>query len=921
MRPLKLTLSSFGSFAEKQTIDFELLGKDGLYLITGDTGSGKTTIFDAITFALYGSTSGDNRKSDMLRSKYCKPSDETFVELDFVYHGDVYNIKRNPTYSRSKIRGDGITEEKASAELYMPSGQIITKLSDVNNKISEILGINREQFVQISMIAQGEFLKVLHCSTEERIEIFRKVFYTDLFYKLQIKLKSETSELNKKLNEARNIYKFNIANIQVDAENLSDTEILSSVKSEALLIDDTLEWLKKIIVVDEKNNVETLNKLASLKEEISIVSEKLGRAKNEKTARENLKKAENEYPKISKHLEDAINVLNECESKKSLLNNIRKEIEEIEVSIPKYSQLSNVIYSINLSEKKLNARKKEMDSFESRLEKEKSELENAKIETKILADIEVKYELSRNKEKELNQKKTDITKLKEQYILYSKTVYNFQKAQKDYDKKSIIRDEKLQDFEKANKLYLDSQAGMLATTLQNNAPCPVCGSLHHPNPAIYNQDSISKEQLNDLKKQFETADKTMVTSNLKASQLRGEVQAKKDEITTTADKFGIVDLDEIESIIDCGLDEIESELSILSKQINMQKAKVARKKELDALIDNCESDILLIQETFNKATSDINGLSIQLKMNLEKKHEKEVELKYKDEKEALNKLSELKTKVNSIHDAFENANKEYSKINADFLNITTTIEVLKNQLGNQNSENYDEIYEQKRNYDLLHSEIERKDRLINIRLNANKKAFKAIYDMSDKIKKLENQYKWIKELSDTANGDVAGKGKIKLETYIQTACFDKIIECANVRLLEMTNSQFELVRKNQNSRQGQSGLDLNVIDHYNSTERDVKTLSGGESFIATLALAIGLSDEIQRNSGGIKLDSMFVDEGFDTLDDMRLSQALNCLINLSHQNRIIGIISHVAGLQDKIEKQIKVIKDRFYGSHAEIIIN
>ncbi|MDR0696336.1 MAG: SMC family ATPase [Christensenellaceae bacterium] len=922
MRPIKLTMSAFGCFADKEIIDFSLLGNNGLYLITGDTGSGKTTIFDAIVYALYGNTSGDSRKADMLRSEYAEPTAETYVELEFIYYNETYKIMRHPTYTRAKRRGDGKTEEKAYAELTLPDGLVLTKISDVNSKINEILGIDREQFVQISMIAQGEFLKVLHSSTEARIGIFRKIFYTDVFLKFQTRVKNDTSDILKKLNEEKIRYKFNISNIQADQNKPEDIELLIKIKSEVLTIDDTIEWLINQVARDKNSYDLAKIDISNLKNRISAVSQQLGVAQNQKNARDNLRVAIEQLPIKESAFNNALSLLDTEMSKKQHIEQLKTEINDLEATMTKYEDLQNVLNGINSNQKKLDKKKSDKVNFQKKLDDSIDNLNDARVELKVLDDVEVKLEISKNKEKELTTKQNELNKLQESYRAYEKMGENYKKSLSEYELKYKVRSDKLNEYELANKSYFDAQVGILAETLVDGSPCPVCGSVSHPNKALLKTDTIKSEALNKIKKQFDNAESEMMTASLNASKLNGQLVSKKDEVISCAvNLLGEVDFEDIIIHLEDKYKEVEAELLILNKQNAKQKIKADKKRELSERIPDLEDEIKIYQESYNKLDSDITILSVQITTLNEKKVEMEKYLKYESEDEATSKLNDLKKQLSNHKTSLESAINNFNNAKTEYTNIKTTIEVLSAQVDSSDSSDYEELITLKNTLEAQCSQDENEYRILISRLDSNQQVLCVLKELSITINNLQTQYKWMKELSDVANGDVIGREKIKLETFVQTSCFDRIIECANIRLLEMTNSQFELIRKNNNGKQGQSGLDLNVIDHYNGTERDVKTLSGGESFIATLALAIGLSDEIQKNSGGIKLDSMFVDEGFGTLDETRLSQALNCLTSLSLQNRIIGIISHVGGLPDMIDKQIKVVKDRFSGSHASICLN
>lgn len=921
MRPLKLIMSSFGCYADKQTVDFETLGNEGLYLITGDTGAGKTTIFDAITFALYGETSGDNRKAEMLRSKYAQENAETYVEFSFLYHDMVYLIKRNPTYVRSKQRGEGTTEEKADAELHLPDERVVTKLREVNAKVEEILGINREQFVQIAMIAQGEFLKVLHASTEDRIEIFRKIFYTDAYKTFQDRVKKDANGLIAEIKEQRRGYEYSLGNVQVDVNGDENKQKLSDAKLGLVLSDDVIEWLTQIISADD----EAFSANEKLLEEVGIklaeINQRVGQAEQDKKARETLKAAEDRLPSETTAQNEAESTLNAEKAKLPEYESLKTQISEIERSLNKYQDLQNLIDSINVNEEKLSVEKQNAEELQKKQSSETSALEAAKSELKSLADAEVKAEALRGQQGSLITKQSNLNALNTSLNGYSTLLSELKTAQDDYTEKSTIAKTKRDEYEALNKAYLDEQAGILAIELKDGQPCPVCGSTEHPAPAVLSVKAPTKAVLDKAKKSAETADSETATASDLASKLNGQSVTKRDEVTASATiLLGDTPFDDIPTVLESALTDVKTGLAGISEQLTEQEKRMARKKELDEAIPISENNLVKVGEALGNSKEQVAALVTQIDADSKTKDKQAAELKFKNEADAKLEISALNTKKTGYENALQTAQTAYDAAKTKADGTAMEIQTLQSQLGDSQPLDLDALNQEKGVAENTQRGLGESNRVVSTRKSANQTALNAISKMAKTITELEARYKWLKEISDTANGDISGKEKIKLETYIQAAYFDRIIARANIRLLQMSNSQFELKRRDVSGKQGQSGLDLNVIDHYNSTERDAKTLSGGESFIASLSLALGLSDEIQNNAGGIRLDSMFVDEGFDSLDETKLSQAIHALMSISQTNRLIGIISHVNGLDEKIGRKIVVTKDRTGGSRAEIVI-
>ena len=922
MRPLKLTMSAFGCYADKQTIDFEILGNEGLFLITGDTGAGKTTIFDAITFALYGEASGDNKKADMLRSKYAHETAETYVELSFQYHEKIYLIKRNPSYVRAKTRGEGTTEEKADAELHLPGDHIVAKLREVNAKIEEILGINREQFVQIAMIAQGEFLKVLHASTEDRIEIFRKIFYTDIYKTFQDRVKKDTNGLVAEIKEHSRGYDYSLGNIQIDANSYENAQKLSDAKSGLVSAGEVIEWLTKIISADDEVFSANEKLLEEVNAKLAEINQRFGQAEQDKKARDTLKVAEDRLPAESAVQQEAESALNVEKAKQPEYEAVKAQAFEIERSLPKYQELQNLIDSIKVNEEKLYVDEQNAENMQKKQTTDTSSFEASKEELRSLADAEVIAETLRNQQGKLATKQSNLESLSAMLDDYSRLLSGLKAAQDDYTEKSTFAKTKRNGYESLNKAYLDEQAGILAVDLKDGQPCPVCGSTEHPVPAIISVMAPTKAELDNAKSATEVAELEMTAANGLASNLNGQSDTKRGEIISAATTLlGEALFDNIPSALGRAFTEVKTGLEEVREQLAEQKKRIARKKELDEAMPTLESNLNKVGEALGKSKEQVAALISQLEADRKTMDKQAAELIFKSEAAARAEISDLNTKKSSYEEALQAAQNAYNAAKTKSDGTATEIQTLKAQLGDSQPLVLDALDQEKDTTESQQRGLGESNRVVSTRKSANQTALNSINKTAKTIMELEARYKWLKEISDTANGDISGKEKIKLETYIQAAYFDRIIARANIRLLQMSNSQFELKRRDISGKQGQSGLDLNVIDHYNDTERDAKTLSGGESFIASLSLALGLSDEIQNNAGGIRLDSMFVDEGFDSLSETKLSQVIQALTSISQTNRLIGIISHVAGLDEKIGRKIVVTKDRTGGSRAEIILN
>ena len=526
MRPKKLIMSAFGPYAEKVEINLDTLGQSGLYLITGDTGAGKTTIFDAITFALYGEASGENRESSMLRSKYADSETPTFVELFFSYGGKDYYVKRNPSYQRPKSRGEGMTAESANAELHIPDAPPITKLKEVNSAIEKIMGIDRNQFTQVAMIAQGDFLKLLLAPTDERKKIFQKIFKTQNYYVLQEKLKSESGKLSREYDTLRAGIEQYVNGIICNEDDALFVQI-SKAKNGEMLTDDIITLLKQLIENDIllQNNYdikarETDAKLEEITKNLSVVQTIENAKKAVSDSKIKLEKA-NELKEI------LTQKLNEEENKKVEIDSLVKKTAAIDAEIPNYDELEirqNELTKVKKTIEECNLATESAVIMQKETEKNLTQFE-AELETTEKAEALIAH-IESSKE-ELLRQKAALENLKNEMSDLSKLEKKLFDAQELYKQKSSIAKEIKNKYEIMNKAYLDAQAGILATTLRDGKPCPVCGSTSHPHPASESIFAPSKEELEILRESTQNAQNEETSASVAAGQINGEVSQKQ----------------------------------------------------------------------------------------------------------------------------------------------------------------------------------------------------------------------------------------------------------------------------------------------------------------------------------------------------------------------------------------------------------
>ena len=910
MRPVKLTVSGFGPYAGLTVLDFDKLGTQGIYLITGDTGAGKTTIFDAITYALYGEASGKYRKSDMFRSKYADNATDTFVELKFECKQKQYIIKRVPRYERAKVRGEGTTLQNESAELTMEDGRIITKTTEVTREVEAILGVNKEQFTQIAMIAQGDFLKLLLASTEERIGIFRKIFNTEKYEALQRKINDDFRAISRECEDMRKSllqYKDSVL------PRLPEGEMLS--KELILAVEDIIrEDLQEQAVLDEK--------LEEITDEIIEANRKISEAKEQETKRNQYNTNKERLEKLAVQIEDTTEKYEVFKSKETEIAKLDEKIITLKNILPQYNVLSDTDNMLVNIKKELEEKKHLLENGKQNLQQLESSLSQEKIQVEELKSFLAKLEKARSDEKETKR-------ILEQFTMLESEYYRLCELVKEHNNASVEYQTAYQNFEKVRceyqqmeKAFFDGQAGILAEHLQENAPCPVCGSLSHPNPARILQDVPAKEELDTKKLDFEEKEKIMHSKKEVTSTLNGQKTEKQGSVEKMSKELlGDFDMKKLEETLKDTINCHRQNIRQIADKISVLQSRTEELQKISEHIPEKEKKMENLKENLQNAQIDLATLASKEEQLIIKKKELLENLEYSGKEKAESALQTFIQQKDSFRTTIEAYANRLKEMDKEKHAIEGAMELIRKQL--EQTPAVDDIAEQGKLEGAKEAEKQYKGYRDEIyaRIQNNRSILEKIQETSRNLVKKEERFGMLKALNDTANGRQNEKGKIMLETYVQMAYFERILHKANVRFETMTGGQYTLIRKKdaENNR-SQSGLDLEVIDHYNGSIRSVKTLSGGESFKASLALALGMSDEIQASSGGVRLDTMFVDEGFGSLDEESLQQALKVLAELSEGNRLVGIISHVTELKKKIDKQVVVSKDKLGCSSAKIMI-
>lgn len=913
MRPHKLTISAFGSYAGKAEIDFEKFGTKGLFLITGDTGAGKTTIFDAITYALFGEASGSSREDSMFRSTYAEADVPTFVELVFEYAGKAYTVRRAPKQLRPAKRGGGFTEQKAEAVLYIGNGAPLTDVRAVDVRLMEILGVDFSQYAQIAMIAQGQFRELLLAKTDERARIFRSIFKTGGYLELQKQLQEDAAALNEDVQEKRRSAVQYVAGARCSEDSEYAFELLMAkekVKKNEMDIAEIRQLIETVFAAEQQREKELSAEGVRLQQEIIALQKQLDEAARfkENTRRhaaavqEKIRREREEKPLLDK-------ALSEAESHRPEMDALIREIPQMELLMPKYRELTDILNNIRKNKDALEANRiaiekagKEHEDLESVLKAKETELLGIKDPAAEIAVMEAR-------KTELLKRGKDVQDVFVAWTAYVADAEKLSVLQRQLKAAEEERKKASEAYNAKYHLFIAEQAGYLAEELEDGKPCPVCGSTHHPQPAAKAPEAPTQVTVERAKQAVETAEGKVTAAANAFSAKQGELKAAREGLLPRisvllgecvfekAGDAAAVKKREIKS----AFDGIRQQLEVLNTRKNrketLEKELPADREKLKGLSEK-KSACAMKQAQLEEQQNSFSRQSEALKR----------ELAFPDETEARNALAGKQQRRQQLEAAITVARDNLEKYRNDLAVLDGQIRQLAELIQTDFKMDVATVEQQKNGLETQKQHIDNRVKNLHTNGEVNGDILRNVDVTLSALAALEQEYRMKKSLADTANGRLSGKERISLETYVQTAYFDRIIQRANTRLMCMSGGQYELRRRTTFSGAAQTGLELNVLDHYNGKERDVRSLSGGEQFKASLSLALGLSDEIQASAGGIQLDTLFVDEGFGSLDENSLQQALHTLNELTEGNRLIGIISHVAELK-QIDRQIVVTKD------------
>ena len=853
----------------------------------------------------------------MLRSKYADPKTPTFVEMEFLYRGKKYTVRRNPEYERPKGRGEGMTMERADATLTFPDNRApITKSRAVTEAIVELTGLDRSQFTQVAMIAQGAFLKLLHAKTEERSKIFRELFNTCRYQTLQDQLKLEAKQRSEQYEKlSARIHQY-VDGLQCGEESVyaEGLEQLKAQEKYASLAE--VAALAAQLVAEDTTAAEGLDEAAKqLSDTLGQVQQRLGRAQSEARARKDLEKARANEARFVPMLSDAENAVKAAEVQRPQLEQLGAKIETERQKLGAYEQLSALEKKCSQAE---GAAKRQEHALALEKEREhqlSEQLDRARKQYQSMTDVGADLIKAQHEQELLQARLHELRELAELEGEAERAGHTAMQAQKAYQQIQQAAETQRSAAQRLERAFLDAQAGILAQTLADEQPCPVCGALHHPLPAQVPESAPTQRILEQAKAEAQTAEEKASQASVEAGRCNERAQNMAQQLQK---KRQSLLLDGTQTVQAASVDTADRLAKVKAEFASLQQ-KNALWATLQQEIPEKERQLVQVREKAEQLRQEATTYRMEAEGARRERDTMAKTLKFENRAAAQKHIQMLQIEKETLQKTIEAAQAAFHNSKLQLEQCRTQISTLEKQLEDAGGEAEGELLEQQSLLQQKQAGLQRQKELLAARIAANQTAKEEIERSSAQLTAVEEELRWMQSLSGTANGTLSKKGKIALETYIQMTYFDRIIRHTNVRLMAMTEGQYELKRRAEaDNQRSQSGLELDVIDHYNGTERSVKTLSGGESFQASLSLALGLSDEIQSSAGGIQLDTMFVDEGFGSLDEEALNQAIKTLNDLTEGNRLVGIISHVAELKDRIDRQIVIKKDRTGGSRVKV---
>ena len=944
MRPLSLELCAFGPYADRVFIDFSLFGKSGVFLICGPTGSGKTTLFDAMKFALFGEASGTRRPTSSFASGFANATTEPFVEFIFEQAGKTYRARRVPHYSRSKKRGVGTTAAGGAAELICETtGSVIaSKANAMDEAVVDLLGITAEQFSQIVMIAQGDFSQLLTANTKQRAEIFRRIFHTEPYQHIQERLTERKRTLEQRVEASEEQARIHLALLA--SENAPKTavpndevagqqEVSLTLKGPIPSADkqgDPFAFERSVPSAGEQDNPFTfegsvLSRLDDIEKELANIAahddiRKHSLTKQQAEAETRLQEIDRnlgsarQTAQLEKRLAETTSYLVEHENayqtaqanwqtaqaEEGLRHRLSEDIATATEKARTLSEVSRLEGQHTTAQSKVAASQKAATEIETSLHQARQQLEAIAEAAKRVHDAPAQLERAHNDERliaDALEQTALVDRMKEQT---QTTTAAFADAQERYAQARA-------DTTQATNAFFAAQAGILARSLSTGTPCPVCGSKEHPHPAHLAADAPTQAYIDTLQATEQTARAHLEEAGNK---LAADKAAEDAQLKRATQALAALPPTYQSERIDTGKlatarTAIATRISELNAATDQQKQLTDEANRLSCMVPDLEEKARAASDTLIQAQR--NEAEIAASINALR-----ATADYATALQAQKTIDDLRSRLEAAQKRFTVAQATWEEQRRAHDEHVARKKELEEQLAVAPHFNVATLEEQRILVVQTRKNTVAEITTIENRQATNEKALGALKKIAQSSQRIEEEFSQISYLADLASGNAVGtQGKISFETYVQSVYFDSMLDAANKRLSLMSEGRYTLLRRQQaRDNRTQSGLDMDVFDAYTGKQRDVKTLSGGESFLASLSLALGFSDVIQRQAGGIQLDTMFIDEGFGSLDTEALELALRVFDQLGRDKRLVGIISHVEELKDRIDHRIVVQKDQ-----------
>lgn len=907
MRPLELILSAFGPYAGEVVVAFSRLGERGLYLITGDTGAGKTTLFDGIAFALYGEASGVNREAAMLRSSFAKGETPTFAQLTFQCGGKTYTVRRNPEYLRPAKRGKKLVTEKADAQLTFFDGRPpITGSREVTRAVSEVIGLDRTQFSRVAMIAQGEFLQLLLAKTEERSKIFREIFHTGPYQQLQEALREETAQ-------KKTAYEAVSQRIRQHLENVQPPIGAEAAWQEAMALpgQEAMDLLA-IFLKQQAQDLEGLRQQEETwKQERARLERQIGQEEAAQRLRKESSQAREDAVQAEQRAEEGRQAWEKARDAEPSLRELADALTALRQQLPVYEARETLRQNKAQTAQTLARTQQDHAKAEKVLESLAAEEEALTKELEHLETLPAREEGLARRQQEFNQRESALEQIETALKEGDRLALVYEKAQQTYRRAAEEATRLRQQYTVLERAFLDGQAGYLAGFLREGEACPVCGSRHHPAPATLPQQIPDRETLETEKEKTQQAEEAARQASVAAGAAQAR-QAAQEEETRRLGKsvFEDADLVSLPRQLEEARREQNAQNTALAAERDQLTQEKAHRQTLLNRRPSLEEERAAAQERIREGERTLSALQSRLSALEEELSRQGEGLRFATRRQAEEELSAGQKRLEEGERALETARTTWETCRQEADRAAARVKALEEQLPKEETGgDFSALLSRSKLVQQECDALQKERETLLTRYENNQRAQNALVQQQVLLKEAQTAWTMVRGLSNTANGMVQGKDKVTLETFVQMTWFDRILARANLRLMKLSGGRYELYRRQEAENQrSRSGLDLEVQDHYEGGRRSVKTLSGGESFQASLALALGMADEMQAAAGGVRLDTLFVDEGFGSLDDEALEQAVRTLADLAEGNRLVGIISHVSTLKTRIERQILITK-------------